>query len=141
MCSFDAWVFARLSSGQPCDDQIEAIHPSFRSLAEHLAGMDPSYRHYALGGYIASRRDRDALYKAVADADPLGPAPVSMSLWPACAPTSTKRRWVYSGPGPAGFRGDGSRGSAASRGPARRGSPSTWPGVPTTVSPGPTANP
>ncbi len=86
MRSFDAWLFARLSSGQPCDDLIKAIHPRFRALAEFLAGIEPSVRPIAVGGYLASQRDRDAIYKAVADADPLGPAPPSSAnLRPACA--------------------------------------------------------
>jgi AAA domain len=83
--TFDAWVFARLASGQPCNGELEAMHPSFRSLAEYLAGMEPAHRRFALGGYMASRRDRDELYKAVADADPLGPRPAAVNRWPASA--------------------------------------------------------
>jgi AAA domain len=87
MRSFDAWVFARLTSGQACDGLLETVHPRFRSLAHYLAKVELSSRPIAMGGYLASQRDRDAVYKAMADADPLGPAPSPSAgeLRPACA--------------------------------------------------------
>jgi putative DNA primase/helicase len=84
---FDAWVFARLTCGQACDDlSFSAIHPRFRTLAEYLAGLEAPRRSIALGGFLAAQGDREQIYKAVADVDPTGPAPSSAAdLRPACA--------------------------------------------------------
>ena len=86
MRSFDAWVFARLACGQACDGLLSEIHPRFRTLAEHLAGLELPARPIALGGFLASQRDRAEIYKAVADIDPTGPAPSpAADIRPACA--------------------------------------------------------
>jgi hypothetical protein len=83
---FDAWVFARLASGQACDDLIESTHPRFRPVAKYLAEMDCSSRSQAFGCYLSGQSDRDEVDKAVADADPLGPAPtLAADRRPACA--------------------------------------------------------
>ena len=70
MRSFDAWVFARLASGQPCDELIEATHPRFRPVAKYLAEIDWWSRSQAFGCYLAGQSDRDLVDKAVANADP-----------------------------------------------------------------------
>ena len=72
---FDAWVLSRLVSGQSCDEFIDATHPRFRPVARYLAETDRSSRSNAFGCYLAGQCDRDEVFKAVADADPLGPAP------------------------------------------------------------------
>ena len=72
---FDAWVLSRLVSGQRCDEFIDATHPRFRPVAKYLAETDRSSRSIAFGCYLAGQGDRDEVCKAVADADPLGPAP------------------------------------------------------------------
>ena len=83
---FDAWVFARLTCGQPCDGAIDTILPRFRPVAQYLAAMEPPGRPMAFGCFLAAQHDRDEIYKAVADADPLGPAPaLKMGRRPACA--------------------------------------------------------
>jgi hypothetical protein len=65
---------------------METILPRFRSLAKYLAGMEPASRPIAFGGFLAAQHDLDEIFKAVADADPLGPTPsLSSGLWPACA--------------------------------------------------------
>jgi hypothetical protein len=84
--SFDAWVFARLSSGHPCDELIETLLPRLRPVAKYMAGLEPLGRPIALGGFLVAQHDRDEIDKAVAAADPLGPAPaLSAGQWPASA--------------------------------------------------------
>jgi hypothetical protein len=86
MRSFDAWVLSRLVSGQSCDEFIDATHPRFRPVAKYLAKTDRASRPPAFGCYLAGQRDRDEVFKAVADADPLGPAPsLTADRWPASA--------------------------------------------------------
>jgi hypothetical protein len=83
---FDAWVLSRLVSGQRCDEFIDATHPRFRSVAIYLAETDRSSRSIAFGCYVAGQGDRDEVLKAMADADPLGPAPsLTRDPRPACA--------------------------------------------------------
>jgi putative DNA primase/helicase len=117
--SFDAWILAKLTSGQPCEVFVETISPRFRYLAQYLARTEPSARAYVMGGYLASQRDRDEVYKAVADADPTGPAPSSaFDLRPACAldleQASVGVQWAWPGwiprgrvSGVGGFEGTG----------------------------------
>src|ERR1700680_3659642 len=117
--TFDAWVLARLSSGQPFDELIETILPRFRPVAKYMAGMEPSNRPIALGGFLAAQHDRDEISKAVADSDTLGPAPALLAgQRPACALDLDQvalgvqwawPRWVPRGrvSGVAGFEGTG----------------------------------
>jgi len=117
--SFDAWVFARLSCGQPCEELIETILPRFRPVAKYMAGMEPLGRPIALGGFLAAQHDRDEIYKAVAAADPLAPAPALLAgQRPACAldldQVALGVQWAWPGwvprgrvSGVAGFEGTG----------------------------------
>ena len=84
--SFDAWVFARLSSDQPCEELIDTMLPRFRPVAKYMAAAEPASRPIALGGFLAAQHDRDEILKAVAGADPHGPAPAILAgQRPACA--------------------------------------------------------
>ena len=141
MRSFDAWVLARLASGQPCDDLIEAMHPAI-SAGGQVSGGDGLVEPVAsVRCYLAGQSDRDEVDKAVADADPLGPAPsLAADRRPACALdldlAAVGVQWAWPGWIPRGRVS----GSAGSKAPARLGSPSTWPGAPTTACRGPTVN-
>ena len=81
--------------------------------------MDLSSRPCPFGCYLAGQGDRDLVYQAVADADPLGPAPLlAVDLRPACAldldQAAVGVRWAWPGwiprgrvSGIGGFEGTG----------------------------------
>jgi hypothetical protein len=72
---YDAWVFGRLLVGANCNGELAGVSEPWRPLASFLNGIQPSERLTAWQAATMLRADRDALIKAVADADPLAPPP------------------------------------------------------------------
>lgn len=71
-----AWLIRRLLVGHgPADEDLQALPPSLRGVARHLAALDVASRLTAWGGYLAGRDDAAQLVAAVVAADPEGPAP------------------------------------------------------------------
>jgi hypothetical protein len=75
MRTFDAWILRRLLIGQTLDRELDAVSRSFAALARHLSTLEVAARVVAWNGFLASREDRDQLIQALAEVDPLGPAP------------------------------------------------------------------
>ncbi|WP_165253824.1 hypothetical protein, partial [Paludisphaera soli] len=75
MPAYDAWVLARLRSGQPADGEPDDMAERFKPIAATLAVLPVEGRGAAWSGWLAGQADRDALNRAVAEADPLGPRP------------------------------------------------------------------
>jgi len=72
----DAWVFAALTSHQPLNGKLDNVSACLRPMADHLNGITgKNARKAAWDAMLAARPDRDELIKAMADVDPLGPAP------------------------------------------------------------------
>jgi hypothetical protein len=68
-------VFGRLLIGRDCTGEVAAVSAPWQSLASLLNGLQPGERLTAWQAATMLRADRDALIKAVADADPLAPPP------------------------------------------------------------------
>jgi len=77
MTPHDAWVVTRLRSDQPvqADDRAMVSEP-IRPLVDHLDGLPITRREDAWQGFLDGRNgDKEAIMRAVADADPAGPRP------------------------------------------------------------------
>jgi hypothetical protein len=70
-----AWTLRRLVAGLPVNGELETLPGHFRLLAERMAGMPPESRQAALEAFLDGREDRDDIRRALAEADPTGPAP------------------------------------------------------------------
>jgi len=98
---YDAWVYARLLSGQEIDGELEALLGALRPLAEHLAGLPIEARAAPWEGFLCSRSDRDELIKAIDTENPMGPPPVDET--PRFATVAdirrlmTGTRWLWEG--------------------------------------------
>jgi hypothetical protein len=71
----DAWTFARVLSGQPVNGEQDRMSEPWRPLAEQLAAMPLEGRKLHMDGVLAGRSDANAIISAMAQVDPLGPAP------------------------------------------------------------------
>lgn len=74
---YDAWALARLLAVEAVNGELQDVSELFRPIAEHLAALPLDDRGAALEAYLTGRADRDEIIKALADADPTGPAPES----------------------------------------------------------------
>jgi hypothetical protein len=72
---YDSWTLAKLLSVGPVDEALKGVSEGFRPLADHLAGLPLEGREPALDAFLVGRADKDEIIKALADADPEGPAP------------------------------------------------------------------
>jgi hypothetical protein len=76
MPPFDAWVLARILSDQPnLNGEVDVVSARWKSLAERLAATPLEGRQLVWDGFLAGRPDSEAIVSAVAQVDPLGPAP------------------------------------------------------------------
>jgi hypothetical protein len=71
----DAWVLARLLAGETVNGELETVSDAFRPIAYHLVALSLVDRGPAWDAFQAGRNDREAITIAVANSDPLGPAP------------------------------------------------------------------
>jgi hypothetical protein len=71
----DAWAFGRLLCDQPLNGELDTMTEPWKTMAAHLAALPVADRQIHLQAMLAARPDRDELVKALADVDPLGPAP------------------------------------------------------------------
>jgi hypothetical protein len=99
--SVDSWVIARLLADQPVNGELALVSDPIRPLAELMVSMKHPERICAWQGALASRPDHQAVRKAVADADPDGPAPVPQAQTFATAAdvrrTMAQTRWQWDG--------------------------------------------
>ena len=89
----DAWTLRRLVTGHELNGGLATVSEAFRPLADHLAELPPDGRPSAWHGYLCGRPDRDAMVKALADADPSGTPPEAEPSG-ACATLADLRRLV-----------------------------------------------
>ena len=103
-----AWTFARLLIGESVNGEAQDLTGPYRSMADYLAKVKPDKpargkaRKEALAAVrgdlweamLAARPDRDELVKAVADVNPLEPAPETDETPDRCATLADLRRLV-----------------------------------------------
>jgi hypothetical protein len=83
-----AWRIGRLMSVvEPVNGALPSMPEPFGPLAELLARTPFAERGRILDDFLAGRPDRDAIIRALADADPTGPPPAAGSARPDGAPT------------------------------------------------------
>jgi len=71
----DAWAFGRVLCDQPLNGELDTLAEPFKAMAVYLAAVPVANRQAHWQAMVAARPDRDELVKALADVDPLGPAP------------------------------------------------------------------
>jgi len=71
----DAWTFGRVLCGQPLNGESDTLAEPLKAMAVYLAAVPVANRQAHWQAMLAARPDRDELVKALADVDPLGPAP------------------------------------------------------------------
>ena len=74
----DAWALRRLLTGHDLNGELDTLPTPLKEMGEYLAGLDKKARPTAWQAMMAARPDRDELIKALADVDPLGPAPLAV---------------------------------------------------------------
>jgi hypothetical protein len=74
---YDSWVLTRLLCGQALNGELAAVSSPLRPLADHLVALPLGERLAPWEGYLFGRPDRDEVIKALANVDPLGPAPAT----------------------------------------------------------------
>ncbi len=74
---YEAWVLARLISGQPLNGELAALSEAWRPLAERLAATPLENRASILDGFLIGRPDRDVIIDAIADQHGKGPPPTA----------------------------------------------------------------
>jgi hypothetical protein len=72
---FDAWVLARLLSGEAFSGELAGMTEPFRSIAERLAATSLEGRPALWDAFLAGQADRDCIIKAVADRGLVGKQP------------------------------------------------------------------
>jgi AAA domain len=77
--TYDAWVLVRLASDQPLNGELAAMSEAWRPLAERLAATPPEGRRSGLEWFLAGQPDPNAIILAMAQVDPMGPAPAPTS--------------------------------------------------------------
>lgn len=73
--SFDAWAIRRLVCGHELNGELQSVSGPFRPLAERMAARPAGSRQATLDGFLSGRPDAEGIIRALADADPSGPAP------------------------------------------------------------------
>jgi hypothetical protein len=75
----DAYAIAKLEANQPLNGELARMSAEWRPLGDYLATLPASgkRRHKAREIALLARPDRDAIIKAIADVDPLGPRPTA----------------------------------------------------------------
>jgi hypothetical protein len=103
MIDLDAWLTRKLLVGHSLNGELRDASESIRSLLEYMGSFsEAKTRDVAWQAYLCGRPDRDALIKAVAEADPLGPAPDAETM-ERCATLEDLRRlvaneeWIWPG--------------------------------------------
>jgi hypothetical protein len=74
---YDAWTFSRLQAGKEQPADLASVSPRFQGTARHLARLPLEDRSAALRAALTwlGNSDADAILKALAAANPDGPAP------------------------------------------------------------------
>jgi hypothetical protein len=78
----DAWAFGRVLCDHPLNGELDAMAEPWKTMAVHLAALPAADRQIHLRAMLTARPDRDELVKALADVDPLGPAPATEAAPP-----------------------------------------------------------
>src|SRR5262249_23165356 len=73
--AYDTWVLSRVMTSQTLNGELNQTPEAWRPLGECLAELPPDRRTDALGHELLTQSDRDAVIRAIADADPSGPPP------------------------------------------------------------------
>jgi Protein of unknown function (DUF3987) len=71
----DAWILGRQMSGQPLNGELASVSPAFKPLVDRLEAMLLASRQAAFDCFLAGQSDREDIVSALANVDPLGPAP------------------------------------------------------------------
>ena len=84
----DAWIISRRLAGEPINGELAVVSPEFKPLVERLEATPLEGRQNAFDCFLAGQSDRDDIVLALANVDPMGPAPPigtvsSGSDWPA----------------------------------------------------------
>jgi len=91
----------RLLTGHDLNGELDTLPTPLKEMGEYLAGLDKKARPTAWQAMMAARPDRDELIKALADVDPLGPAPqVQTARFATAADVRrimTSIRWLWEG--------------------------------------------
>jgi AAA domain len=71
----DAWAFGRVVCGQSLNGELHVMAEPWKTMAVYLAALPIAERQIHLQAMLAARPDHEAFVKALADENPLGPAP------------------------------------------------------------------
>lgn len=85
---YDAWVLARLQADVPIEGDLTRASAAVRPLAEAMAGCPWAERDRLFSGFLLHLEDPDAFLRAIADTDPMEPAPAGEGTDGASAPWS-----------------------------------------------------
>jgi hypothetical protein len=77
-----AWALRRLLIGHDLNGELDTLAEPWKRMGEHLAGLDKKARQVAWHAMLAARPEAAELVKALADVDPLGPAPTIAAVEP-----------------------------------------------------------
>src|SRR5262249_23704816 len=72
---FDVYTIGRLLVGHTLNGEVAAVSGRARRLVEHLHDLPPDARSGAFAAPLTTCPDHEAPVQALADVDPLGPAP------------------------------------------------------------------
>lgn len=98
---FDAWVIARLLTGESLNGDFRAVSSTFRPTTDHLASLPGEARPGAWAAVLAAPGiDREAIGRAVLDIDPTAPQPeadpaASFATLADIARTISAQSWVW----------------------------------------------
>jgi len=98
----DAHTLARLLTAQTVNGELALMSDAWRPLATLMEPLSAEARQIAWKGAMALRTDRDAIIRAVADRDPLGPPPseiatIQFATAADLHQVETGTRWVWDG--------------------------------------------
>ncbi len=97
----DFYALAKLQAAQALNGELARMSNEFRPLGDYLASRPAKSRRKALEAALLLRPDKDAIIRAIADIDPLGPPPAASGPQFATAAdlhrVSTGTRWVWDG--------------------------------------------
>jgi putative DNA primase/helicase len=75
LAGYDAWVLRRIVTVQAVGGEVARMSSRWRRFAERLLESPAKDRSALLGGFLWAMPDPDAAWRAIEDADPLGPPP------------------------------------------------------------------
>ena len=75
----DAWTLRRLLYGLDVNGELDALPEPFKSMGEHLAGLNKKSRNAAWQAMLAARPERGELVDALEGIDPNKPAPETLA--------------------------------------------------------------